>query len=52
MVMEKDMTKNMDKAMRLANSTKARLKRKKTKSVIRQRTENLFAKLRRERRSK
>ncbi len=52
MVMVKDMTKNMDRAMRLAKSTAARLKRKRIKSVIRQRTENMFAQLRRQRRNK
>lgn len=52
MAMAKDMIKNMDKAIRIAKSTAARLKRKRTKSVVRQRTENLFAKLRRERRSR
>jgi hypothetical protein len=52
MVMVKDMTKNMDRALRMARSTAARMKRRKTKDVISERTMNLFAKLRRMRKNK
>lgn len=52
MVMVKDMTKNMDRALRMARSAAARTKRRKTKSIISERTMNLFAKLRRMRKNK
>tara|TARA_R110002153_G_scaffold212511_1_gene365146 strand:+ start:56 stop:184 length:129 start_codon:yes stop_codon:yes gene_type:complete len=42
----------MHKAERMAKSTTARVKRKKTKETIRERTLNLFAKLRRSRKNK
>lgn len=52
MEMGKVMTKNMDKANRIHRSTTARVKRKKTKETIRERTMNLFSKLRRMRKNK
>lgn len=52
MVMVKDMTKNMDRALRMARSAAARTKRRKTKNIISERTMNLFAKLRRMRKNK
>jgi hypothetical protein len=50
--MVKDMIKNMDRAIRIAKSTTARMKRRKTKDVINERTMNLFARLRRLRKKK
>jgi len=52
MVMAKATIKNMHKAERMAKSTTARAKRKATKTTVRERTLNLFAKLRRLRKNK
>ena len=46
------MTKNMDKAQRMAKSETARERRKQTRETITERTMNLFSKLRRLRKKK
>jgi len=53
-IMEKarSMIKNMDKGIRMMKSAAARLRRKQRKKVIQERTENLYARLRRVRKSK
>lgn len=51
--MEKErlMIKNMGRATRIMKSAAARLRRKQTKEVIRERTENLYSRFRRMRKN-
>jgi len=48
----RSMIKNMDRGIRMMKSAAARFRRKNRKKVIEERTENLYAKLRRARKSK
>ena len=52
MVKEKAMIKNTSRGIRMMKSAAARLRRKEKKEVIEERTENLYSRLRRLRRSK
>ena len=48
----RSMIKNMDRGIRMMKSAAARFRRKQRKKVIQERTDNLYAKLRRMRKNK